>query len=168
MMSFLDFADDDPKRASRRPLLFFILVTLAVGAAGSVFTEPNIEGWYAGLIHPSFAPPNWLFAPVWTTLYVLMGGGGVASMASQPGPRSPEMGAYVLQLVFNFAWSGIFFAAHQIGLALVELCVLLVLILATTILFWRRDRLAGLLFLPYLAWTSFATALNYAFWSLNP
>ena len=71
-MSFLDSADDDPKRAARRPLLFFVLVTLAVGAAASVFTEPNIPGWYAGLAHPTFAPPNWVFAPVWTTLYVLM------------------------------------------------------------------------------------------------
>ena len=101
---------------------------------------------------PSFAPPNWLFAPVWTTLYVLM---AVAAWRVWriAGTKSPEMAAYAVQLVFNFAWSAIFFAAHQIGLALVEICVLLVLILATTILFWRRDRLAGLLFLPYLAWT---------------
>ena len=166
-MSFLDSADDDLKRANRRPLLFFVLVTSAVGASASVFTEPNIAGWYAGLVHPSFAPPNWLFAPVWTTLYILM---AVAAWRVWriAGTRSIETGAYVLQLIFNFAWSAIFFSAHQIGLALIELCVLLALILATTILFWRRDPLAGWLFLPYLAWTSFATALNYAFWSLNP
>ncbi len=166
-MSFLDSADEDPKRANRRPLLFFILVTSAVGASASVFTEPNIAGWYAGLVHPSFAPPNWVFAPVWTTLYVLM---AIAAWRVWriAGTKSPEMAAYVLQLIFNFAWSAIFFAGHQIGLALIELCVLLALILTTTILFWRRDRLAGWLFLPYLAWTSFATALNYAFWSLNP
>jgi benzodiazapine receptor len=166
-MSFLDSANDDPKRASRRPLLFFVLVTSAVGASARVFTEPNIAGWYAGLVHPSFAPPNWVFAPVWTTLYVLM---AVAAWRVWriAGTKSPEMAAYALQLIFNFAWSAIFFAAHQIGLALIELGILLALILATTILFWRRDRLAGWLFLPYLAWTSFATALNYAFWSLNP
>ena len=79
-----------------------------------------------------------------------------------------EMGVYALQLTFNFAWSAIFFAAHQIGFALVEICVLTALVLATMILFARRDRLAGWLFLPYLAWTSFATVLNYGFWSLNP
>ncbi|MGZ5920285.1 MAG: TspO/MBR family protein [Rhizomicrobium sp.] len=165
-MSFLD-SSEDPKRAERRPLLFFILATLIVGAAGSVFTEPNIATWYAGLVHPSFAPPNWLFAPVWTTLYVVM---AVAAWRvwRLAGTRSPEMIAYAMQLIFNFAWSAIFFAAHQIGLALVEIGLLLALILATTILFWRRDRLAGLLFLPYLAWTVFAAFLNHAFWSLNP
>jgi benzodiazapine receptor len=165
-VSFLD-SDDDPKRAHRRPLLFFILVTLAVGALASVFTEPNIATWYAGLTHPSFAPPNWVFAPVWTTLYVLM---GVAAWRvwRTSGTRSLEMGAYVAQLLFNFAWSAMFFAAHQIGLAFVEICTLLVLILATTILFWRRDLVAGLLFLPYLAWTGFAAVLNDAFWALNP
>ena len=165
-MSFLDSAED-PKRVARRPLLFFLLITLAVGAAASVFTEPNIPTWYAGLARPSFAPPNWVFAPVWTTLYVLM---AVAAWRvwRVTGSRSLEMGAYAVQLIFNFAWSAIFFAAHQIGFALAEICILLALILATTILFWRRDRLAGWLFLPYLAWTSFAAALNYAFWSLNP
>lgn len=165
-MSFLD-SSEDPKRAERRPLLFFILATLIVGAAGSVFTEPNIATWYTGLVHPSFAPPNWLFAPVWTTLYVVM---AVAAWRvwRLAGTRSPEMIAYAMQLIFNFAWSAIFFAAHQIGLALVEIGLLLALILATTILFWRRDRLAGLLFLPYLAWTVFAAFLNHAFWSLNP
>ncbi len=165
-MSFLDSADD-PKRAARRPLLVFLLGTLAVGASASVFTEPSIPTWYAGLVHPAFAPPNWLFAPVWTTLYVLM---GVAAWRvwRLAGTKSAEMGIYAAQLAFNFAWSAIFFAAHQIGLALVELCVLLVLILAATILFWRRDRIAGLLFLPYLAWSGFASALNYGFWALNP
>ena len=165
-MSFLD-SSENPKRAERRPLLFFVLATLMVGAAGSVFTEPNIATWYAGLVHPSFAPPNWLFAPVWTTLYVVM---AVAAWRvwRLAGTRSPEMIAYAMQLIFNLAWSAIFFAAHQIGLALVEIGLLLALVLATTILFWRRDRLAGLLFLPYLAWTVFAAFLNQAFWALNP
>ena len=166
-MSFLDSAGDDPKRANRRPLLFFVLITSAVGAAASVFTEPNIAGWYAGLAHPSFAPPDWLFAPLWTTLYVVM---AVAAWRvwRVAGTKSPEIALYFLQLIFNFAWSAIFFAGHRIGFALIEIGALLMLVLASTILFWRRDRLAGWLFLPYLAWTSFAAALNYAFWSLNP
>jgi benzodiazapine receptor len=165
-MIFLDSTDDDPKRARRRPLLIFLIVTLAVGAASSLFTEPSIPTWYAGLRHPAFAPPNWVFAPVWTTLYVLM---AVAAWRAwrQAGTRSLEMGAYAAQLLFNFVWSGIFFGAHQIGLALADIGVLLLLILATTILFWRRDRVAGLLMLPYLGWTGFAAALNQAFWALN-
>jgi len=84
------------------------------------------------------------------------------------GIRSLEIGLYALQLLFNFAWSGLFFGAHQIGLALADIAVLLALILAATILFWRRDRVAGLLMLPYLGWTGFAAALNQAFWALNP
>ena len=84
------------------------------------------------------------------------------------GTKSPEIAAYALQLIFNFAWSAIFFAAHRIGLAFIEICVLLALILATTILFGRRDWLAGLLFLPYLVWTAFAAFLTHAFWTLNP
>src|SRR6185437_4421073 len=71
-MSFLDFPDDDPKRRARRPMLIFILATLAVGAVGTIVTGPNIRGWYAGLAHPAITPPDWLFAPVWTALYVLM------------------------------------------------------------------------------------------------
>ena len=78
------------------------------------------------------------------------------------------MAAYAVQLIFNFAWSAIFFAAHQIGLALIEISLLVLLVLATAILFWRRDHLAGLLFLPYLAWEVFAAFLNHGFWRLNP
>ena len=166
-MSFLYPADDDPKRAARRPLLFFLLATLAVGALASVFTEPGIRTWYAGLLRPAYAPPDWVFAPVWTTLYVVM---AVAAWRVWriTGTKSLEIGFYALQLLFNFGWSAIFFGAHQIGLALADICLLLLLILAATILFWRRDRIAGLLFLPYLAWTGFTATLSYGFWVLNP
>jgi len=166
-MSFLGFPDDDPKRAARRPLLTFILVTLLVGAAASVFTAPAIPTWYAALARPAFAPPNWVFAPVWTTLYVLM---AVAAWRVWriSGTRSKEMAAYGVQLALNFAWCVIFFAAHQIGLAMIEIFLSVLAILATTILFFRRDRLAGLLFLPYLGWVCFAAVLNHAFWTLNP
>ena len=165
-MSFLD-STEDPKRAARRPLLFFLLVTLAAGAVASLFTEPSIPTWYAGLARPGFAPPNWVFAPVWTTLYVLM---AIAAWRVWriTGTKSLEMGAYAAQLIFNFAWSAIFFAAHQIGLALADIGVLFLLVLVATILFWRRDRIAGLLFLPYLLWTGFAAVLNEAYWTLNP
>ena len=167
-MSFLySTDDDDPKRAARRPLLAFILVTLAIGAAASVFTGPQIATWYGGLAHPSFAPPNWVFAPVRTTLY------GVMAVAAWrvwriAGTRSFEMLAYAIQLAFNFGWSWIFFGLHRIGLALAEILILDLLVLITTILFFRRDGLAGLLFLPYLGWSFFAALLTQAVWILNP
>ena len=166
-MSFLDSADEDPKRAARRPLLVFILLTLVVGAGASIFTEPSIPTWYAHLVHPAIAPPNWVFAPVWTTLYVLM---AVAAWRVWriTGTRSKEMAAYGVQLALNFAWSAIFFGAHQIGLAMIEIGVLVLAILVTALLFARRDGLAGLLFLPYLGWTGFAAVLTHAFWLLNP
>jgi translocator protein len=165
-MSFLDFPDEDPKRRARRPMLLFILVALAVGALGSVFAEPNIATWYAALVHPVFAPPNWLFAPVWTALYILM---AVAAWRvwRVTGLKSPAMISYAVQLALNLGWSVLFFGLHQIGLALVEIGLLELAILATTILFWRVDRIAGLLMLPYLAWTGFAAVLNLAFGQLN-
>jgi tryptophan-rich sensory protein len=118
-------------------------------------------------VHPAIAPPNWVFAPVWTTLYVMM---AVAAWRVWriSGTRSKEMAAYGVQLALNFAWSAIFFAAHQIGLAMIEIALLVLAILVTAILFFRRDRLAVLMFLPYLGWTSFAAILTHAFWVLNP
>jgi benzodiazapine receptor len=159
--------DDDPKRAQRRPLYLFLIATLAVGASASVFTEPNIPIWYSGLNHPTIAPPNWVFAPVWTTLYVMM---AVAAWRvwKVRGLKSVELWAWGIQLALNFAWSAIFFSLHQIGAALVEIILLDLAILYTTALFFRRDRIAAALMLPYLAWTVFATVLTHAFWQLNP
>jgi len=164
-MSFLDSADD-PKMAQRRALYFFLLATLGVGAVSSLFTTPQISTWYAGLDHPSIAPPNWVFAPVWTTLYILMAF-AAWRVWKVTGLRSIAMAAFAAQLALNFAWSAIFFGLHEIGGALAEIVALDLAILVTTILFFRHDWLAGLLMLPYLAWTLFATFLTYAFWGLN-
>jgi tryptophan-rich sensory protein len=166
MMSFLYPADDDPERAARRPLLIFIVVTLVVGALSSVFTEPSIPTWYARLNHPAIAPPNWVFAPVWTGLYILM---AVAAFRAwkKAGTNSVEIGSYAIQLLLNFAWSGLFFALHRIDLALVEIGGLDLAVLITAILFFRRDRWAGVMLLPYLGWTLFATLLTYEFKLLN-
>lgn len=152
---------------NRRPLLMFVLVTVAIGALGSFFTQPNIPTWYAQLNHPSITPPNWVFGPVWTTLYVMM---AVAAWRVWriTGLKSIEMLAWGLQLALNFAWSVIFFAMHEIGAALVEIVLLDLAILYTMLLFWRRDRIAGALLAPYLAWTSFATLLTWRFAALNP
>jgi tryptophan-rich sensory protein len=164
-MSFLDSAED-PKKAQRRPLYYFLLLTLAVGALASLFTEPSIPTWYAGLRHPAIVPPTFLFAPVWTALYILM---AVAAWRvwRKTGLKSLEMAAFGFQLALNFVWSVIFFALHRIGAALIEIAALDLAVLATILLFVRRDRLAGLLLLPTLAWTLFASLLTHAFWRLN-
>jgi benzodiazapine receptor len=169
-MPILDFEDDDQNdglgRAARRPLLLFVLATLAVGALGSVVAGPAIPTWYAGLVQPSFAPPNWLFPPVWTGLYVLM---AVAAWRAWrvTGLKSPAITAYEIQLALNLGWCVIFFGLHRIGFGLAEIGLSLLAILATMVLFAKADRLAGLLLLPYLVWTLFAAALNSAFWLLN-
>ena len=164
-MTFLD-STEDPKRAQARALKLFVVVTLVVGAGGSLFTQPNIPTWYAHLVRPAIAPPNWVFAPVWTTLYVMMAY-AAWRVWKKTGLKSIEMAAWGIQLVLNFAWSAIFFTLHAIFAALVEIVLLDAAILLTLVLFWRRDRLAGLLLAPYLGWTLFATALTHAFWRLN-
>ena len=156
-------ADDKNKRA----MLAFVLATLAVGVAATVFTTPSIEGWYHDLIKPDFNPPDWVFAPVWTALYVLM---AVAAWRvwKVTGLNSKEMKLYGAQLVLNFLWSFLFFFLHRIEWALFDIFALWVLILATAKAFHKKDALAGLMFLPYLAWVGFAMGLNYAILTLNP
>jgi tryptophan-rich sensory protein len=160
------FMDQPEGRRLPRPLLVFVLVTLAVGALGSIATEPAIPTWYALLAKPGFNPPNWVFAPVWTTLYIVM---AIAAWRvwRGTGTKSVEMALFGAQLIFNLAWSWIFFAAHLLLPALVEMAVLALLVAATLVAFWRRDRIAGALMLPYLAWLGFAFALNWAIWRLN-
>ena len=162
--------------SSRRPdlgtgkdvlaLVLFVGLCLGIGALGAAATATSLTTWYPTLTKPSFNPPNWVFGPVWTTLYVLM---AVAAWRVWriTGLKSVEMLAWGLQLALNFAWSAIFFALHRIGAALVEILLLDLAILYTMLLFWRRDAIAGALLLPYLAWTSFATLLTWRFWQLN-
>jgi len=150
---------------ANRPLLIFVLIAVLVCASATVFTEPSIPTWYAALNKPSFNPPNWIFAPVWTTLYVLMG--VAAGRIWKRCGFGIEIRFWAGQLVLNFLWSLIFFQQHMIGTALIDIAVLWLLIAATLVLFWRRDRLAGMLLIPYLAWVSFASALNLAIWQLN-
>jgi tryptophan-rich sensory protein len=157
------FARDD--RPADRPLLAFVFLALLVGGAATFFTEPAIAGWYAGLRKPDFNPPNWLFAPVWTVLYVLMG--VAASRIWKQTGFSLEIQVWAAQLALNFCWSAIFFSFHLVGAALGEMAALWLAVAATLVLFWRKDRIAGLLFLPYLAWLSFAFVLNLEIWRLN-
>lgn len=156
-----------------RPLLTLalsILVVEIVGASGAVFTAQGLESWYGSLQRPALAPPNWLFGPVWTTLFALM---GVAAWLvwrranREPRAASVAAVAFVAQFVFNLAWSAVFFGAQAIGAALGVIVVLWVLILATIWAFARVDRHAAALLVPYLLWVTFAGYLNYEFWILN-
>jgi tryptophan-rich sensory protein len=164
-MSFL-YSSRHPRGTERRPLYAFLILTLAVGAAGSLFTQPSIPTWYAGLNKPGIAPPNWLFGPVWTTLYIMMAFAAWRAWR-KTGLKSVEMAAFGVQLALNLGWSAIFFGLHNISAALIEILVLDAAILACAILFFRRDLIAGLLMLPYLGWTMFATVLTNQFRQLN-
>ena len=150
-------------------LILWMTVCLAVGAVSGRWTATEIPGWYRTLTHPAIAPPNWVFAPVWTMLYVLMAVAAwrVAETAALP-VRNLATGLFVAQLALNFCWSLIFFRSHAIGWALVEVLALWAAIAASMALFWQVDRVAAWLMAPYLAWVSFASVLNFAFWRLNP
>lgn len=147
-------------------LIGFLALTLGVGVFAGLLTEPNVLTWYATLAKPSFNPPNWVFAPVWTILYALMAIAGWRVWRV----RDFHSGAllfWAAQLALNFAWSFVFFGMHAIGLALIEVAILWLMVLLTMLSFFRIDRIAGWLFVPYLAWVSFAAALNGAILQLN-
>jgi benzodiazapine receptor len=146
----------------------FLAICLAVSAIGSAATASSVGSWYATLTKPAFNPPNWIFAPVWTALYFMMATAGWRVWRREGLHRASwALSLFALQLALNLAWSILFFGMRSIGAALVEIVVLLLAILATTAVFWQRDRLAGMLFVPYAAWVAFATVLNAALWHLN-
>ena len=144
-----------------------VLVFLA--AAAGALASTDSPQFYAQLQRPSWAPPAWLFGPVWTLLYFLM---GVAAWLvwRERGFRGAAvaLSLFVVQLLLNAAWTWIFFVRHQGGAAFVEILVLWVLIVAVVVGFWRVRPAAGMLLLPYLAWVSFASVLTYTVWQLNP
>ena len=152
---------------SWRGLIGWLLASLATGAVGALATR-NAGEFYASLVRPAWAPPGWLFGPVWTTLYVLMG--VAAWLVWRKGGWAGAAGAlslFMAQLVCNAAWSWFFFAWRRGALAFAGVVVLLGLIIATLVAFARIHRLAAVLLLPYLAWVTFATALTYAIWRAN-
>jgi tryptophan-rich sensory protein len=149
-------------------LLAFIALCLGVAAAGGAVTASSVGTWYAALAKPSFNPPNWVFAPVWTALYLMMAVAAwrVWRRRGAPGAH-PALAMWALQLALNLCWSYVFFGLRLIGGALAEIAVLLAAILVTALLSWRIDRVAGALLAPYAAWVAFAALLNAALWRLN-
>ena len=158
--------------ASRPADLAALAGLLAVSAAaagwGAAATLANVATWYAGLAKPAFNPPNWLFGPAWTVLYIAM---AVAAWrvwrTRSRGPVGPALVVYGVQMALNAVWSPVFFGLHRVGLALADILALLVMVAVTLVMFWKRDRVAGALMAPYLAWVCFATLLNFAIWRLN-
>jgi len=149
-------------------LILSLVICFAASGAGALFTTPKIGDWYATLNRPSFAPPNWVFGPVWTMLYAMM---AVAAWLvwKREGVKQAvlPLGLFGVQLALNVLWSVLFFGMENPFAALMEILLLWLFILATTILFFRHSPLAGALLVPYLCWVSFAAVLNYGFWTLN-
>ena len=146
----------------------FLVLCLAISAIGGWVTADSVGTWYRTLQKPVFNPPDWVFAPVWTLLYLMiaLAGWRVWRRVGLSGARA-GMVAYSAQLALNLAWSFLFFGGRLIGIALAEILLLLVVIGVNAVLFWRVDRLAGWLLVPYVAWVAFACVLNFALWRLN-
>ena len=149
-------------------LLGWLLICYAVAAVGAVMSMSGLLSWYPLLIKPSFNPPDWVFGPVWTVLYTMMGISAWMVWRKRGWAEGQvPLGWFTLQLTLNMAWSGLFFLYENPGLAFVEIIILWITIAATTVSFWSVDRRASLLLVPYLAWVTFATVLNFAIWRLN-
>ncbi|MFC2174874.1 TspO/MBR family protein [archaeon] len=154
------------KVKSWRHLIGFVVLSQLAGVIGSVFTVGSVGTWYTALVRPELAPPNWVFGPVWITLYFLM---GIAAYLVWQKGKKPEaaLQLFGLQLVLNTMWSIIFFGMHNLALALAEIVLLWGAIVLTTKEFYRVDKHAAYLMAPYILWVSFAALLNYWFWVLN-
>ncbi|MFN8244018.1 MAG: TspO/MBR family protein [Ferruginibacter sp.] len=151
-------------------LFLSLLIPLTVGAVAGLFTGPAVNGWYALANKPAFNPPNWIFGPVWTLLYVLMGLAlFLVWKSGSPGTvKQTAFFFFGIQLALNFAWSLIFFSFKLPGWAFAELALLWVMILLTILWFGKISSIAAWLLVPYISWVSFAAVLNFYIWKLNP
>lgn len=147
-------------------LIGFVAACLAAGAIGSLLTASGLREWYPTLIKPIWNPPSWVFGPVWTLLYILMGVS--AWLVWRRGGWSRAHVVFGVQLLLNAAWSGLFFGLRSPGLAFAEIVALWLAIASTLVVFWRISAAAGALLVPYLGWVTFAAVLNGALWRLNP
>ncbi len=146
-----------------RSLAFFLLLVVGGGIAIGIVTAPG--AWYAGLIKPPFNPPNWIFGPVWTVLYICIAIAGWRIWLRQPNGQAMKL--WAAQMALNFIWSPVFFSAHRMDIALGVILLMLITIVAFIIKARAKDDFAALLFLPYAAWVVFATILNGSLLYLN-
>lgn len=150
-------------------LVISILLPVATGAVSGLFTVTGTGSWYQAISKPSWNPPGWIFGPVWTTLYVMM---GIAlylvwKAETPAGAKKKAMILFAIQLFLNFLWSFIFFNQQEIGWALAEIILLWIFILFTIFAFGRINKTAAWLLVPYISWVSFAGILTYSIWKLN-
>lgn len=149
--------------------LLFLAASFAAATIGGIATGPGVRDWYPTLNKPTWNPPAWLFGPVWTFLYLCIAVAGfIAWRKTGFAGAKGTMLLFTLQLILNAAWSWVFFGLRQPGWGFAEIIVLWASILATTIALLRVSQPAGLLFVPYLAWVTFAAVLNGTIWRLNP
>jgi tryptophan-rich sensory protein len=149
-------------------LIVLLVVCFAAAGIGGAVTTPKIGTWYSTLVKPSWNPPAWIFGPVWSALYFCMAVAAwlVWRQGGFSGAKVP-LTQFVVQLALNVLWSCIFFGLEKPGLAFGEVLLLWLTIVTTMVLFWLRSMIAGILFVPYLAWVSFASFLNFMIWRLN-
>jgi benzodiazapine receptor len=146
-----------------------ILICLMAGILGSLFTTTGDGSWYSSIIKPDFTPPNWVFGPAWTTLYVMMGASLYLLLeAGESLHKKYALLPFSIQLLLNFFWSVLFFGLNSPFLALLEIAFLWIAIAATIFFSWRVSKNASLLLIPYILWVSFAAFLNYSILMLNP
>ena len=160
------------RSAWSRDLGFGVLAIIAVACAlvlAQIATYPNLAPWHAGLVKPSFNPPNWIFAPVWTTLYVLMAFAlwRILRLPEVSAARRVALTLFFIQLTLNAAWSWMFFGTNSTLLGVINIVPQFFVILAMVVAFYRLDRLAAWCLVPLAAWVGFASVLNIAIWRLN-
>jgi translocator protein len=164
----MNAADRPSRRRDIGAATLALATVVAVSLAGQLATYPNLTPWYAGLSKPAFNPPNWVFAPVWTALYLLMAFAGWRVLRLRPSPaRRRALMLFFTQLTLNAAWSWMFFAAHSPLLGLVNIIPQWLVIVATIVAFTRLDRLAARCLVPLALWVAYAAVLNAAVWWLN-
>jgi benzodiazapine receptor len=146
-----------------------IITVTAASVLGQLATFPNLTPWYAGLLKPSFSPPNWIFGPVWTTLYVLMAFAGwrILRLPEASAARGLALTLFFIQLALNTAWTWMFFGANNPLLGVINIIPQFLVILTTIVAFHNLDRLAAWCLMPLAAWVGFASVLNIAIWRLN-
>jgi translocator protein len=150
------------------PLIVSILLPLVIGGLSGIVTSANIPTWYASINKPWFNPPNWIFGPVWTTLYILMGIASYIIYTSEISyHRMRSLLFYTIQLCLNFAWSFIFFGLKNPGIALIEIIFMWIFIYLTILQFGKISSIASWLMVPYITWVSFASILNFYIYILN-